>query len=334
MVARAFSPDRDRDSIMIDRRTLLTALPALPTAALLEPAGARAEAPMTDAQVPAIYRTRLGETEITAISDGYIPFTAEIIQGALPETVAAALAGSVQASPLTGDVNCYVVNGGGRLCLIDAGGPSSFIPTLGRLPTGLAAAGIDAAAIDQVLLTHLHVDHIGGLTHADGSATFPQATLTMLAAEHAFWTDPGLLATAPDGFRPLVTAALAAVAAYADRLVLVDDETEVAPGITTLPIPGHTPGMTGYRIASGDRQMLMWADVLHVPAVQFAHPDWRLTFDADGDAAARSRARIFDMTATDHIPVLGSHLPFPGHGHVTRAGGAHAYEAAWWDHFV
>lgn len=319
---------------MIDRRTLLASLPALPAAAMLAPARALAEAPMTAEQVPAVYRTRIGGIEITAISDGYIPYTPDIIQGPDPETIAAALEASVQANPLAGDVNCYVVNTGGTLCLIDAGGPASFIPTLGRFSSGLAAAGIAPEIIDRILLTHLHVDHIGGLTHADGSAAFPRASLTMLAAEHAFWTDPGLLSTAPEGFRPLVAAARQAVAAYADRLVLLEGEAGAAPGITTLPIPGHTPGMTGYRIASGDSQVLMWGDVLHVPAVQFAHPDWRLTFDTDGEAAARSRARIFDMTAADAIPVLGSHLPFPGYGHVTRSAGGFGYEPAWWDHFA
>ncbi len=319
---------------MITRRTLLQSLPAAAAGALVAPSPSLAEAPMSDHQVPAQYRLRLGDIEVTAISDGYIPFSPDIIQGGGPGSVAEALAASPQSQPLIGHVNTYVVNTGGRLCLIDAGGPASFIPTLGGLGAGLAAVGIDPAAIDQILLTHLHIDHIGGLLAADASAMFPNATLTLMADEHRYWTDPALLARADAGFRPLVEAAQRAVAGYADRLVLLSGEAEAGPGISTVPIPGHTPGMAGFRLHSGTEQLLMWGDVVHVPAVQFAHPDWRLSFDTDGAAAAASRARVLDMVARDRIGVLGSHLPFPGHGYVLRGAEGYRYGAGYWDHFA
>ena len=319
---------------MITRRTLLQSLPGAAAGAFVLPSASQAEAPMSNHQVPAHYRLRLGEMEITALSDGYIPFSPEIVLAGDPGAVAAALADTPQSQPLIGHVNTYVVNTAGRLCLIDAGGPSSFVPTLGRLEAGLAAVGIDPAQIDQLLLTHLHIDHIGGLLSADGQAMFPNATLTLLAAEHNYWTDPALLASADAGFRPQVAAAQRAVAAYADRVVLLSGEAQAGPGISTLPIPGHTPGMAGYRLHSGDEQLLMWGDVVHVPAVQFAHPEWRLSFDTDGATAAASRARVLDMVASDRIGVLGSHLPFPGHGYVRRGPDGYRYEAAYWDHFA
>jgi glyoxylase-like metal-dependent hydrolase (beta-lactamase superfamily II) len=251
-----------------------------------------------------------------------------------PAAVATATEASPQANPFTGHVNAFTVNTGSKLYLIDAGGPAAFIPSLGRFSAGLAAAGIAPEQVDQVLLTHLHVDHIAGLTDTNGQAVFPNAGLTMLAEEHAFWTAPGFLENGPEPLKPLIAAAQAAVAAYADRLTLLSGEAEAAPGITTLPIPGHTPGMTGYRITSGDRQLLMWGDTVHIPALQFAHPDWHVAFDTDGPTAVTSRAKVLDMVTADRIPVLGSHLPFPGHGHVLKSGSAYAYEAAFWDHFA
>lgn len=316
---------------MLNRRSLLFSAPALIAAPVLLPSAARAAAPQADKQAIGLYRTRIGSMEITAISDGYIPLPATIFSDTEPTAVAKAIEASPQTSALTIHINAFVVNTGTAIYMIDSGGPASYVPTIGRFNATLAAAGIAAEDVDQVLLTHLHIDHVGGLTDAAGKALFPNAGLTMLAAEHSFWTAPGFLENGPEQLKSIIAAAQGAVAAYADRLTLLTGEVDIAPGITTLPIPGHTPGMTGYRLSSGNDQILMWADVMHFPAIQFAHPDWHLALDTDKLAAATSRARVLDMVTADRIPVIGSHLPFPGHGHVLRKADGFQYEAAFWD---
>jgi glyoxylase-like metal-dependent hydrolase (beta-lactamase superfamily II) len=317
---------------MISRRNLLAAAPVALATPMLIPVKAMAEVTPADAQVPGLSRTWVGDIEVTAISDGYIPLSPDLFSGADQPTIIAATEASPQRNPLTGAINAFAVNTGGKLYLIDAGGSAAIAPSMGRFAGNLAAAGIQPADVDEVLMTHLHVDHIGGLTDADGAAIFPNAGLTMLDTEHGFWTAEGLLEGAPDGFKPFVQAAQRAVAAYADRITLISGEASVAPGVTSLPVPGHTPGMAAWRIASGDAQLLMWADIVHAPALQFAHPAWSIAFDTDAAAAAATRARILDMVATDRIAILGSHLPFPGHGYVVRDGQAYEYQAATWDY--
>lgn len=321
---------------MLTRRNFLTAAPAalaapafLGTAAAWQSLPAWAQSTPA-ALLPSTARLKLGDIRITAILDCFIPMEAAILQ-ADAGAVAAALEATPQLAPLSGHVNAFLIETVGKRYLLDAGGPAAFVPSLGGTTAALAALGVAPDSIDQVLISHLHVDHIESLTDATGAAVFTNAGLTMLTEEHAFWTQPGFTEGAPDGLKPLIGAATATVTAYADKLTLVSGETEVAPGITTLPIPGHTPGLTGFRIASGDRHLLMWADTVNVPAVQFAHPDWSVAFDTDGATAIASRARVLDIVTADRIPVLGSHLPFPGHGHVVKDGSAYRYEAAFWD---
>src|SRR6202035_2854822 len=97
------------------------------------------------------------------------------------------------------------------------------------------------------------------------------------------------------------------------------------PGITAVPAPGHTPGHTGWLVASGGDALLIWGDVVHLPGLQFAHPDAGMVFDVDGALAIVTRRRIMDMAATDRLRVTGMHMDFPGFGHVVRSGGAYAF---------
>lgn len=317
----------------LPRRGLLLGAAAL-AAAPAAPA-ARAQVPRAAEQAPGFYRHRVGEIEVTALLDGNIAFADEalpnLFRGYDPE-VASRLRAEAFVPPggVPLAVNAFLVNTGARLILVDAGAARALGPNLGRIPRALEAAGVQPGQIDTILLTHLHRDHSAGLLQQDGSALFPRAELWVAEAEAAYWTDAGEESRAPAPLRPFFAPARAALAAYGGRVRRIAPETELAPGLRTLPLPGHTPGHLGVRVSSGAQQLLLIADVVHAQALQFARPDWSIAFDSDPDAAARTRARLLDMAASDRIVIAGSHLGFPGLGHVARRGEGFGFVPLMW----
>jgi glyoxylase-like metal-dependent hydrolase (beta-lactamase superfamily II) len=203
-------------------------------------------------------------------------------------------------------------------------------PTLGRLAGNLAAVGVKPEDIDTILVTHLHPDHVGGLVDGSGQAVFPKAELVVHAADATHWSDETVLANAPDGQeKQFVLLSRATLAAYRDCTRTITGG-EPFPGITAVPAPGHTSGHTGWLIASAGDALLIWGDIVHLPGVQFAHPEAGMAFDVDGAQAIATRRRIMDMAATDRLRVAGMHLDFPSFGHVVRAGGAYAFVPEVW----
>lgn len=319
---------------MLTRRSLLAA-PAILTAATAPPlAPAVARAPLPGAETPPVYRFKVGAFSVTAVTDGTLGLGAELFPAAQQKSQEAAQLLSQAALPPQGPirtfVNAYVVNTGDRLALIDTGlGPApGFGPDLGRLPKNLAAAGVDPAAIDVVVLTHLHPDHVGGLAPA-GRPAFPNAQLVVSEADYAFWMDEGVASRAPADAQPFFTFAREALKPYAGRIRRVGSG-EAVPGLTLEAAPGHTPGHSMVRVASGPSQLLVWGDIVHAAALQFQQPDWSIAFDTDPNQAAASRKRVFDQAAADRLLVAGMHLPFPGVGHVTRRGDGYGYVPQSW----
>lgn len=319
-------------SLLVPRRSLLMGGAALAVNAALP---ASAQVPRATEQAPGFYRHRVGDIEVTALLDGNLAFP----DAALPNLFRgydAGIAARLRAeafAPAGGvplAVNAFLVNTGSRLILVDAGAARALGPTLGQIPRALAAAGVGLEQIDTILLTHLHRDHSAGLLQQDGSALFPRAELWVAEAEASYWSDAGEESRAPAPLRPFFAPARAALAAYAGRTRRIALETEVAPGVRTLPIPGHTPGHYGVRVSSGDQQMLMIADVVHAQSLQFARPDWSISFDSDPETAARTRAWLFDMAATDRFVIAGSHLAFPGLGHVARRSEGYGFVPVMW----
>ena len=148
----------------------------------------------------------------------------------------------------------------------------------------------------------------------------------------AFWTDDGIKSNFPPDFQTFFDLAKGVTGAFGDRLRLVSAEVEVAPGITVVPLVGHTPGHIGYRIESGGQSVLMWGDVVHAAPIQLARPDVGLAFDVDPTAAAQTRIRMLDMAATDGLAIIGSHMPFPGFGHIERESTGYSFAHAHWDY--
>lgn len=272
----------------------------------------------------------LGDLTVTVLNDGYLPASLDLVTG-IPRDEADALQGagfrSVEAPRIT--LNAFLVTGPGRKpLLIDTGFGGFGGDTLGRAPQALAAAGVTPEEIETVLLTHLHPDHAGGLL-AEGKAAYPNAELVLHEAEAAHWLGEGVLARAPDGAKPYFEIAQKAVAPYGGRLRR-HSGGEVAPGITAVPLPGHTPGHTAFRISSGGKTLLMWTDIVHLPAIQFKNPEAGVAFDVDGEQARTVRKRVFEEVASDRSFVAGSHLEFPALGYVVRDGAGYAFVPELW----
>lgn len=307
----------------------LSAATALPR---LAQADGHAAAPTT--QVPGVQRTRVGEAVVTALLDGHIDVGEGLWTGidpvALRETRADSFLDPSADTRLS--VNAYVIDVAGRRVAIDAGSRDLFGPTAGDLPASMAAAGIEASSVDLVLLTHMHPDHIGGLLTAQGAAVYPNAEIAVHAADLSYWT--GDASTAPDFARPWFDAAARVAQTYGNRLRPFEGEADLGSGLQAVPLPGHTPGHSGYLLESGGARLLFWGDTSGLLPVQLATPSAGFVFDVDSAAGTASRTRAFEMVADERLRVAGSHIPFPSFGHVARDGGALRFVASGWDHMV
>ena len=263
-------------------------------------------------QVPCVYHRRLGPFLVTALSDGHVDPPPDAVRGVTPGEAKALMVAGTGLPGTRISVNAFAIRGGGRTLLVDAGSGTTMGPSCGRLPENLHAAGIDAAAVDAVLLTHVHPDHSNGLTSDEGVALFPRAEVHVHAAELAHWFDDAAMAAATERARTrYFEAARFRLAPYRDRIRTFTDGA-VLPGIAAVPCPGHTPGHSAFRIDGGDEAMLIWGDTVHVPELQVPRPDVTMLYDADPAMAAASRRAIFELVVRDGLVVGGMHLHFPG----------------------
>jgi glyoxylase-like metal-dependent hydrolase (beta-lactamase superfamily II) len=281
-------------------------------------------------QIPGVYHRKIGDIVVTAISDGYLDGTLDVMRNIDLDKAREILSTAFRPARRT-SVNTFLIHSKGRLAIIDTGSGNYLLPTAGFVQRNLAAAGIDPKSIDTVLLTHMHPDHSAGLTDmSNGKLLFPNAELVMHENELPHWFDDGAMAKADERSKKLFfQAGREQVAPYKSRTRLFK-QGEVFPGVTAVPSPGHTPGHTAYLIASGDHQLMIWGDTVHVPEVQTAHPEAGMGFDTDLAQAAASRKRMFDRVSADGILVAGMHTHFPGFGRLALRGEAYAlYPEAW-----
>jgi glyoxylase-like metal-dependent hydrolase (beta-lactamase superfamily II) len=280
-------------------------------------------------QVPSVYHLAVGDVLVTALNDGVLEGSFEWLAG-IPSADAEALhEACFRPVPPRITVNAFLLHLPGKLVLVDAGCGGAMGPETGRLAANLAAMGVVPGSVDAILSTHLHPDHVGGLVDSAGRAVFPNAELIVHAAEPRFWGDDAILAKASDQEAQFAELARATIRAYGNRMREITDG-EVLRGVTAVPEPGHTPGHTGWLISSGGDSLLIWGDIVHMPGVQFARPEAGMGFDIDPAQAIATRARIFDMAATDRLRVSGMHLDFPAFGHVTRDRGGYAFVPEVW----
>ena len=272
-----------------------------------------------DAQVPGLYRRRIGDVLVTAISDGYIDAPFGVLRGIEEADAEVILKSNFQPSPPRISVNCFMIQVGGRTAIVDTGSGDTMGPTLGKLPGLMSSVGVSDADVDTVLLTHMHPDHSNGLTDTDGNRLFPEAEIVIDEVDVKHWYDDGAKSRAPENQQTrYFDVARYQLNPYQGRRK--EATGEVFPQVTAVPLNGHTPGHTGYLVESSGEALLIWGDICHVPDIQVRVPEVTMAFDTDQAAAIATRRRAFDMAVADRLLVAGMHLHFPGFAHMDRDG--------------
>jgi glyoxylase-like metal-dependent hydrolase (beta-lactamase superfamily II) len=295
---------------------------------LARPNAAPAAAPQHHDQVPGFYRLKVGDLEVTALYDGTGAFDPHWLNG-----TKATMDGVVKAlheDPRMLDVSDegFLVNTGKQLILVDAGAGTWWGGgAMGRLAGSLRGAGYTPEEVDIVLVTHLHSDHVGGITTQDGKRVFPNAEVYVAKAESDFWLSPEIAAKAPKDVQPFFESAQAIAAPYikAGKWHTFSGSETIVDGMQLVPLPGHTPGHTGYEFSSKGQKILFWGDIIHAQRVQLQHPEVTAVFDIDPTAAAATRNQLLPKLAREDVLIAGPHMLFPSLGRLRNEGNGYSW---------
>jgi glyoxylase-like metal-dependent hydrolase (beta-lactamase superfamily II) len=310
---------------MLNTRSVVAA--AACALAFLCGTAALAGAPQLKTQAPGWYRMMLGDFEVTSLNDGTFPMDLEkLLTDITPKQLDEDLSRSFLTNPVEASVNGFLVNTGTKLVLIDTGAGSFFGPTVGKLMANLEASGYRPEQVDEIYITHMHSDHIGGLI-AGGKMAFPNAVVRASQQEADYWLSKAKMAAAPAAAKDGFSNAMQALQPYiaAGRFKPFNGDVELVPGIRAVAAPGHTPGHSLYMVESAGAKLLLWGDIMHAAAAQFPDPSVAIHYDSDMPAATEQRKKVFADAAEHRYWVAGAHLPFPGIGHLRLNGSGYTF---------
>src|SRR5947209_7340798 len=322
---------REGQMLQLTRRNLLTGAAA--TAALATaPQRARAAAPIIGKQGPSFYRYKVGDFEVTALSEGIVRNTnvpGMAVNQQLSD-IQKALAGAfLPTDHVINQFNVLVVNTGRNLVLLDSGFGDNGAPTVGNLIGNMQAAGIDPKNVDTILVSHFHGDHISGIRGKAGTANFPNAEVMVPAAEYKYWTDAGEESKAPQVWKSTFPNVKRVFDPIGKDLKQYEYGKELVPGITSIDARGHSPGHGAFIVSSGNGKLLVSADTVN-HQILVRNPEWNLWADMDPAMAVSARKRILDMAAADKIQIAAYHLPFPSTGYISKRGDGYEFHPAYW----
>mgnify|MGYP003582346871 CR=1 FL=1 len=282
-------------------------------------------------QVPGFYQQVIGPLQVTALFDGVV----FLPRGYMKDIGEADLKSLLDSSyvperpkGLQTAVNAYLVRQGGHLTLVDAGTADCFGPDLGQVLDNLRSAGQRPEDVETVLLTHAHPDHLCGLLTKNGGMAYPDATVWLSAEDAGYWLSTDAQQAAPEAMRGLFDMARRALSPYeaAGKLKRFSGDGVLPSGVVAVPSHGHTPGHTSWLFNGGsDQSLLIWGDIVHYHAVQFARPTVSFEYDSDRKQAIASRMAILARAASSGWWVAGAHLPFPGLGHIRTEGSSYRW---------
>ena len=295
-------------TLKLTRRAALGAAAAVPFASAATPILAAADDTKANSTIARTFK--LGDFTVTTLLDGSLPRDGakEIFGGGASDEAFAQVSADNFISP---DVAQFfftptLVDTGSELVLFDTGLGQ------GGIQAALADAGVTPDQVDVVVLTHMHPDHIGGMT-TDDAPTFANARYVTAAKEYDFWS-------AQDAGNRVGDLVAAKVTPLAEKLTFIEDGGDVVSGVTAVAANGHTPGHTVYHLESNGQRLVLTADLANHYVWSFAHPEWEVRFDMDKPAATEARRNVLGMLAADKVPMIGYHMPFPAAGFVETRG--------------